>query len=81
MSWEEFCTALSKGGLAPSPQDIRALFIEMDKDGNGDISYDEFIGVLKQIHSIAFDFEEDTHPGLLSHLHALGSAISIDGKT
>jgi Ca2+-binding EF-hand superfamily protein len=40
-------SALQKSGLAPSPQDIRALFLEFDADGNNEISYDEFITALR----------------------------------
>ncbi len=47
LSWEEFCSALQKCGLAPSPQDIRAIFLDLDKDGNNEISYIEFIQVMR----------------------------------
>jgi Ca2+-binding EF-hand superfamily protein len=40
-------SALQKSGLAPSPQDTRALFLEFDIDGNNEISYDEFILALR----------------------------------
>jgi Ca2+-binding EF-hand superfamily protein len=42
-----FGSALQKSGLAPSPQDTRALFLEFDIDGNNEISYDEFILALR----------------------------------
>lgn len=47
LSWEEFCAALQKCGLAPSPQDIRAVFLDLDRDGNNQISYREFIHVMR----------------------------------
>jgi Ca2+-binding EF-hand superfamily protein len=47
LSWEEFCSALQKCGLAPSPQDIRAIFLDLDKDGNNEISYPEFVQVMR----------------------------------
>lgn len=40
-------SALQKSGLAPSPQDTRALFLEFDADGNNEISYDEFLTALR----------------------------------
>ena len=42
-----FGSALQKSGLAPSPQDTRALFLEFDADGNNEISYAEFITALR----------------------------------
>jgi Ca2+-binding EF-hand superfamily protein len=47
LSWEEFCSALQKCGLAPSPQDIRAVFLELDRDGSNSISYKEFISIMR----------------------------------
>lgn len=47
LSWEEFCSALQKCGLAPSPQDIRAIFLELDKDGSNSISYKEFLHLMR----------------------------------
>lgn len=46
-TWEQFCTALQKCGLAPSPQDLRALFLELDTDGKNEISYEEFIKTMR----------------------------------
>lgn len=42
-----FSSALQKSGLAPSPQDTRALFLEFDTDGSNEISYSEFLGALR----------------------------------
>ena len=47
LSWEEFCSALQKCGLAPSPQDIRAIFLDLDRDGNNQISHREFIHLMR----------------------------------
>jgi Ca2+-binding EF-hand superfamily protein len=43
LSWEEFNSALLKCGLTPAPQDMRALFLELDTDGSNSISYPEFV--------------------------------------
>ena len=43
LSWEEFNAALLKCGLTPAPQDMRALFLELDTDGSNSISYPEFV--------------------------------------
>lgn len=40
-------SVLQKCGIAPSPQDTRALFLEFDADGNNEISYDEFVSALR----------------------------------
>jgi hypothetical protein len=47
LDWEAFCGALRSCGLTPSPQDVRLLFLECDKDGNNKISMQEFIDALK----------------------------------
>lgn len=47
LNWEEFCSALRKCGLTPSPQDVRMLFLACDKDGNNEISTSEFIDALR----------------------------------
>ena len=47
LSWEEFNNALQRGGLNPSPQDVRVVFVDMDKDGNNEISFDEFLDALR----------------------------------
>lgn len=47
ISWEEFQAAIVASGLAPTPQDIRALFLELDTDGTNSISYSEFIRTMR----------------------------------
>jgi Ca2+-binding EF-hand superfamily protein len=42
-----YYSALQRCGLAPSPQDLRALFLEFDKDGSNEISFQEFVSALR----------------------------------
>lgn len=49
ISWDEFCAAFQKSGIAPAAQDLRALFLSADKDGNNEISYDEFVSAIRVI--------------------------------
>lgn len=74
LSWEEFCSALQKCGLAPSPQDIRAIFLDLDRDGNNQISYREFIHVMrgelsnprKALIKRIFDAIDEDQDGIIS---------------
>ena len=47
LSWDKFSGAFRTSGLAAAPQEIRALFIELDQDGNGTISFAEFVRGLR----------------------------------
>ena len=40
---EEFCQAFKHCNLAATQQEIRALFLELDEDGSGEVSFNEFI--------------------------------------
>ena len=44
----QFCSGLNQCGLTPSPRDIRALFLDLDKDANNKISYNEFIFAMRE---------------------------------
>lgn len=39
----EFNQAFKQINLAAGPQEIRGLFLDLDEDGSGQISFDEFI--------------------------------------
>lgn len=84
LDYEEFCNALKLCGLQCTPQDTRALFVELDSDCSNSISYEELMRSMRQELSSerrdtitrVFDMLDTDSDGVVS-LTDIGSSINI----
>ena len=56
LSLEEFQEGLRDYGVALSPEEVKTLFAQFDRDGSGSISFDELLRALR-VRRISLEFQ------------------------
>ena len=75
ISLEELNNAIGTGGLQVSKEEIQRVLAEVDKDGNGEIDYDEFVDMLTTLSKPAKNIRSSVTRGDLNAYKAARSMM------